>query len=84
MATSIRKYPSAPSADPEIIAAPKQMPVSLLSDQLRRNRGTGLLPLSPAGPDGGTAVTVRTRAGDNLAILRASNCQAGRRDGGGC
>jgi regulator of RNase E activity RraA len=72
MTTSIRKYPSAPSADPEIIATLKQIPVALLSDQLQRNRGsTGLQPYHHPAPLAGTAVTVRTRAGDNLAILRA-------------
>jgi regulator of RNase E activity RraA len=72
MATSIRKYPSAPSADPEIIATLKQIPVALLSDQLQRNRGSaGLQPYHHPAPLAGTAVTVRTRAGDNLAILRA-------------
>jgi regulator of RNase E activity RraA len=72
MTTSIRKHPSAPSADPEIIATLKQIPVALLSDQLQRNRGsTGLQPYHQPAPLAGTAVTVRTRAGDNLAILRA-------------
>jgi regulator of RNase E activity RraA len=72
MTTSIRKYPSAPSADPEIIATLKQIPVALLSDQLQRNRGSiGLQPYHHPAPLAGTAVTVRTRAGDNLAILRA-------------
>jgi regulator of RNase E activity RraA len=72
MTTSIRKHPSAPSADPEIIAILKQIPVALLSDQLQRNRGsTGLQPYHQPAPLAGTAVTVRTRAGDNLAILRA-------------
>jgi regulator of RNase E activity RraA len=72
MTSSIRKYPSAPSADPEIIATLKQIPVALLSDQLQRNRGsTGLQPYHQPAPLAGTAVTVRTRAGDNLAILRA-------------
>ena len=50
----------------------KQIPVALLSDQLQRNRGsTGLQPYHQPAPLAGTAVTVRTRAGDNLAILRA-------------
>jgi regulator of RNase E activity RraA len=72
MADSIRKYPSAPSADPDLIATLKRIPVALLSDQLQRNRGsTGLHPYHHPAPLAGTAVTVRTRAGDNLAILRA-------------
>jgi regulator of RNase E activity RraA len=72
MTTSISKYPSAPAADPVIIATLKQIPVALLSDQLQRNRGSiGLQPYHHPAPLAGTAVTVRTRAGDNLAILRA-------------
>jgi regulator of RNase E activity RraA len=79
MTTSIRKYPSAPSADPEIIATLKQIPVALLSDQLQRNRGSiGLQPYHHPAPLAGTAVTVRTRAGDNLAILQAFDiCRPG-------
>jgi RraA family protein len=71
MTNSIRKYPSAPSAAPELIATLKQIPVALLSEQLQRNRGSiGLQPYHHPAPLAGTAVTVRTRAGDNLAILR--------------
>jgi regulator of RNase E activity RraA len=57
----------------------KQIPVALLSDQLQRNRGsTGLRPYHQPAPLAGTAVTVRTRAGDNLAILRAFDiCRPG-------
>jgi regulator of RNase E activity RraA len=79
MNNSIRKNPSAPSADPKLIATLKQIPVALLSDQLQRNRGsTGLQPYHQPAPLAGTAVTVRTRAGDNLAILRAFDiCRPG-------
>ena len=79
MTNSIRKHPSAPSADPEIIETLKQIPVALLSDQLQRNRGsTGLQAYHHPAPLAGTAVTVRTRAGDNLAILRAFDiCRPG-------
>jgi regulator of RNase E activity RraA len=79
MTTSIRKNVSAPSADPDLIAALKQIPVALLSDQLQRNRGsTWLQPYHQPAPLAGTAVTVRTRAGDNLAILRAFDiCRPG-------
>jgi regulator of RNase E activity RraA len=79
MTNSIRKNPSAPSADPKLIATLKQIPVALLSDQLQRNRGsTGLQPFHQPAPLAGTAVTVRTRAGDNLAILRAFDiCRPG-------
>ncbi len=79
MTNSIRKHPSAPSADPELIETLKRIPVALLSDQLQRNRGsTGLHPYHHPAPLAGTAVTVRTRAGDNLAILRAFDiCRPG-------
>jgi regulator of RNase E activity RraA len=79
MTNSIRKNPSAPSADSNLIATLKQIPVALLSDQLQRNRGsTGLQPYHQPAPLAGTAVTVRTRAGDNLAILRAFDiCRPG-------
>jgi regulator of RNase E activity RraA len=79
MTESIRKFPSAPSAEPELIATLKQIPVALLSDQLQRNRGSiGLVPYHYPAPLAGTAVTVRTRAGDNLAILRAFDiCRPG-------
>jgi RraA family protein len=70
--SSIRKYPSPPQADPALIARLKEIAVALLSDQLQRNRGsTGLHPYHKPAPMAGTAVTVRTRAGDNLAVLRA-------------
>jgi regulator of RNase E activity RraA len=79
MTSCIRKNASAPSADPDLISALKQIPVALLSDQLQRNRGsTGLRPYHQPAPLAGTAVTVRTRAGDNLAILRAFDiCRPG-------
>ena len=75
----IEKNPSAPQAHPELIATLKEIAVSLLSDQLHRNRGSkGLLPYHRPAPLAGTAVTVRTRGGDNLAILRAYDyCRPG-------
>jgi regulator of RNase E activity RraA len=75
----IERNPSAPQADPELIAAVKGIAVALLSDQLRRVRGSkGLLPYHRPAPLAGTAVTVRTRGGDNLAILRAFDyCRPG-------
>ena len=77
--TGIEKNPSAPQADPKLIATLKDIAVSLLSDQLRRSRGSkGLLPYHRPAPLAGTAVTVRTRGGDNLAILRAYDyCRPG-------
>lgn len=73
------KNPSAPQVDKAIIDRIRAIPVALLSDQLRRNRGSvGLTPFHSPAPMAGTAVTVRTRGGDNLAILRAYDfCRPG-------
>jgi regulator of RNase E activity RraA len=55
-----------------IITKLRDIPVALLSDQLHRSSGSvGLTPYHKPAPMAGTAVTVRTRGGDNLAILRA-------------
>ena len=68
----IEKNPSAPSAAPDLLERLRGLQVALISDQLHRNRGfAGLRPYHRPSPLAGTAVTVRTRAGDNLAILRA-------------
>lgn len=68
----IQKLPSARQVAPEVIAALRGIAVALLSDQLHRNCGSlGLTPYHKPAPLVGTAVTVRTRGGDNLAILRA-------------
>ena len=71
---AIRKIPSATQADPKVLAALRDIPVSALSDNMHRNIGTvGLHPyhmpvrLTMAG----TAVTARSRGGDNLTYLRA-------------
>ena len=71
---AIRKIPSAMQADPNVLAALREIPVSALSDNMHRNIGTvGLQPyhrpvkLTMAG----TAVTARSRGGDNLTYLRA-------------
>jgi regulator of RNase E activity RraA len=76
---AIEGNPSAPQAAPELIDRLKSFGVALLSDQLRRNRGSkGLIPYHRPAPLAGTAVTVRTRGGDNLAILRAYDyCRPG-------
>ncbi len=62
-----------------MIEALRAIPVALLSDQFRRNRGSqGLNAYHKPGPMVGTAVTVKTRGGDNLAILRAYDlCRPG-------
>jgi RraA family protein len=79
---------SAPQASPEILETLRGLAVSLLSDNMARSSGTvGLLPYHRPKPMAGTAVTVRTRGGDNLAIHRAFDfCRPGDVlviDGGG-
>jgi regulator of RNase E activity RraA len=71
---AIRKNPSATQVDPKILAALREIPVAALSDNMHRNIGSvGLRPYHRPGPKtmAGTAVTLRTRGGDNLTMLRA-------------
>jgi len=77
--TGARRNPSAPAADPKILELLRQLPVALLSDSLHRSTGTiGLKPFHRPSPMAGTAVTVRTRGGDNVAVLRAfDHCRPG-------
>jgi len=77
--TGARRNPSAAQADPKIIAALRDIPVALLSDNLHRSSGSvGLHPYHRPAPLAGTAVTVRTRGGDNLTMLRAFDfCRPG-------
>lgn len=76
---SVEKNPSAPQADPAIIARLSGIAVALISDSMHRSRGSlGLAPFHSPAPLAGTAVTVRTRGGDNLAVLRAYDfCRPG-------
>lgn len=75
----IEKNPSAPQVDADILAQLRDIAVALLSDQLHRNCGSlGLVPFHRPRAMAGTAVTVKTRGGDNLAILRAFDfCRPG-------
>ena len=71
---ALRKNPSAAPADPAAIAALREIPVAALSDNMHRNIGTvGLQPYHRpvAQTMAGTAVTARSRGGDNLTYLRA-------------
>ncbi len=80
MATQgITKNPSAPQANPTIIAQLRDIAVALISDSMHRNCGSiDLKPYHSPAPLAGTAVTVRTRGGDNLAVLRAYDfCRPG-------
>ncbi|SRR5258706_759547 len=83
-----RHNASAAQASPETLDALRGLAVSLLSDNMARASGAvGLRPYHRPRPMVGTAVTVRTRAGDNLAIHRAFDfCRPGDVlviDGGG-
>jgi regulator of RNase E activity RraA len=70
--TGARRNPSAPQAEPAILETLRSIAVALLSDNLHRAIGSaGVLPYHRPRAMAGTAVTVRTRGGDNLAILRA-------------
>jgi len=87
---AIRKIPSATQADPKILAALREIPLSALSDNMHRNVGTvGLQPYHRPVKQtmAGTAVTAKSRAGDNLTYLRALEfCRPGDVlviDGGG-
>lgn len=63
---------SVPKAAPALIEAFRNAPTSIISDNLARLPGAvGLRPFHRAGKLVGTAFTVRTRPGDNLAIHRA-------------
>lgn len=59
-------------ADPDLIAAFRDLPVANISDNLHRLSGAvGLRPFHDGTPMAGTALTVRTRAGDNKTIHEA-------------
>jgi RraA family protein len=86
----LRKNPSAAQADEALIAALRELPVAAVSDSMNRNIGTvGLNPYHKPTERtmAGTAVTARSRAGDNLTYLRALEfCRPGDVlviDGGG-
>ncbi len=71
---ALRKNPSATQADPQILAALRDIPVAALSDSMHRNIGSvGLQPYHRPSMQtmAGTAVTARSRGGDNLTYLRA-------------
>ena len=71
---ALRKNPSAVQAPPAQLAALSELPVAALSDNMHRNIGTvGLHPYHKPGERtmAGTAVTAKSRGGDNLTYLRA-------------
>jgi len=82
------RNPSAPQAETAVLETLRGIATSLLSDNMARLSGTvGLTPYHKPKPLAGTAVTVRTRAGDNFTIHRAFDfCRPGDVlviDGGG-
>jgi RraA family protein len=81
MYKAIRKNLSAPQAADNVLTALRDIPVSALSDSMHRNIGTvGLHPYHRPGKStmAGTAVTMRSRGGDNLTFLRALDfCRPG-------
>ena len=81
MYKAIRKNPSAHQADESLLDALRNLPVSALSDSMHRNIGTvGLQPYHRPSKTtmAGTAVTMRSRGGDNLTYLRALDfCRPG-------
>lgn len=67
-----RRNPPAPQADPALIEAFRTAPTAVISDNLSRlPAAVGLRAFHKGGTMAGTALTVRTRAGDNLAIHQA-------------
>src|SRR5205807_1990017 len=71
---ALRKLASAAQAGSSILAALREIPLAALSDNMHRNIGTvGLQPYHRPGAQtmAGTAVTARSRGGDNLTYLRA-------------
>jgi regulator of RNase E activity RraA len=70
----LRKNVSAAQADETLIKALRALPLAALSDSMNRNTGTtGIHPYHKPSDRtmAGTAVTARSRGGDNLTYLRA-------------
>ncbi|MGC8118620.1 RraA family protein [Metapseudomonas otitidis] len=65
-------HPCAPSVEARWLEAFANIPSAIVSDCLGRNSGAlGLKPFHGEKPLLGTALTVRTRPGDNLMVLKA-------------
>jgi len=70
--SAITRNPPPPSVDPDVLAAFRDVATATISDCLARMPVlAGLRPFHRGGPLLGTAVTVRVRAGDNLAVHQA-------------
>lgn len=71
---ALRKNASAPQIDSKILEALRDLPTAAISDNMHRNIGSSNLhPYHRPGKQSmaGTAVTARSRGGDNLTYLRA-------------
>lgn len=69
---TVSDNPSAAPVDPQILREYSDVATSIISDNLERIPGAvGLLPYHAGGSLIGTALTVKTRNGDNLAIHAA-------------
>lgn len=69
-----RLHPRGPRPDPDLLARCRALPTSILSDSMDRAGGVTGLHWTPGGRwprVSGPALTVRTRAGDNLVVHRA-------------
>lgn len=81
----VRVHPAAESIDPGIVARYAALPTPVVSDSMHRTPGaTGLRPIGASMSSlggrsmAGTALTVRTRPGDNLAVHAAlEKCRPG-------
>ena len=79
---ALRKNPSSPQADSAVLAALRDLPTAALSDNMHRNIGTsGLHPYHLAAKQSmaGTAVTARSRGGDEWADVRVDGQVLGAR-----
>lgn len=69
---TIEEHPPAAQVDPELVSEFRGVATSIISDNMARLPGaTGILPYHKGGQMIGTALTVKTRNGDNLAIHAA-------------
>jgi RraA family protein len=73
MTTASRIRPHAPKIDAELVEAFKRIQTSIISDNLARlvSAGPQIRPFHGSAAMAGTALTVRTRPGDNLFIHKA-------------
>ncbi|MGY2082256.1 RraA family protein [Blastococcus sp. SYSU DS0539] len=72
--STCRRHPRGPRPDPALLERCRALPTSILSDSMERTGGVRGVHRVPGGDwprVAGPALTVRTRAGDNLVIHRA-------------